>query len=174
MVSDDAYRDRSRTRSERAQLLLVGAISIALVLIGLVVVFNTVLYTDTTSPTETLEAADQAETMNQQIRNDTRRILRIVENESSVNACDENNFANNYCGQAKQNITTYSEGLTLSAGHTGPVFINISVNGVQNTLISDSIGTISCSADLCANITVVYETEQFRYKRTQTVETSAS
>jgi len=171
MVSDDAYRDRPRSRSERAQLLLVGAIAIALVLIGLVVVFNTVLYTDTTSPTETLESADEAETMNQQIRNDTRRIMWLVANESGSTDCT---ISDGYCTQAKQNITTYSQGLTQSAGHTGPVFVNITVNELSGTSGSLGAGVISsCTADLCANITVVYETEQFRYKRTQEVGTAA-
>jgi hypothetical protein len=163
MVSDDAYRDRPRSRSERAQLLLVGAIAIALVLIGLVVVFNTVLYTDTTSPTETLEAADEAETLNQQVRNDTRRILWIVANETGEDDC-----TTNYCTMVEQNISTYSEGLTQSTGQTGPVFVEIRVNSIAGT--AGGLGGDCSTGNLCADFTFIYETDQFRYKRSQVVE----
>lgn len=153
MVSDPWGGAPDRPGGDRAQLLLVGAIALALVLMGLVVVFNTVLFTEATTPTETLESADEAETLNQQVRNDTRQIMRHVANETTDTCPD-------FCSSAEQNITIYSRGLSISKGHTGPVFVNIT--NIQ-------VDPVLCSQDLCASYTFVYETEQFRYVRQQIV-----
>lgn len=162
--------DRSRTLDDRGQLLLVGAIAIALVLIGLVVVFNTVLYTDATSPTDSLEAADEAERMNQQARNDTRRLMKRVANESTttvagVEVLDNSSFDQNM----QENMTKYSNGLARSVGHTGPTFVNVTVLDVG---VDDAGGYgLTCSSeDLCVEFEFVYSTEEFTYRRTQTVE----
>jgi len=166
MVDRGSSRDGRPDRDSRAQLLLVGAIAIGLVLLGLVVVFNTVLFTEATTPTETLEDADEAEALNQQVRNDTRRIMIAVNNSRLVSSCSSSNL----CAQIEQNITRYSTGLTASKAQTGPVFVNVIVEGVSDTGLN-GVGTVSsCTLSLCANITVVYETEQFSWRRTQIVE----
>lgn len=163
----DSYRDRSFVRDERGQLLLVGAIAIALVLMGLVVVFNTVLYTETTAPTETLESADEAEALNQQVRNDTREILFRIANNST-------NAPNNTMGYDADVISAmgnYSEVVGISYANTGPVYVNITVHGVDGNATETSAcpASVTTADPLCANYTVVFSTQKFTYEKTNKV-----
>lgn len=158
--------DRSRNDGDptdegvdRGQLLLVGAVSIALIFLGLVVVFNTVLFTDSTNPTEPLESGEEARSFKEEVRNDTRMILVRVANETGA----DSGVA--FTDPAEENITRYSVMMSTSYADTGPVYAAVKNVQVDGAGVLSSCGTIPIgSDDICAKVTVVYETSEFEYR----------
>lgn len=150
---------------DRAQLMLVGAVAIAVVFLGLVVVFNTVLFTASSSPTEPLESAEEARAFDQQVRNDTRMILNRVSHESGDSECT---LLENFCAYARENLTDYALMMSTSRANTGPVYASVrvvDVDGVLNTTGACSIVS-DPSLKLCAELEVSYVTGEFEYHNT--------
>jgi hypothetical protein len=71
MVRTDLQPGGADSR-ERAQLILVGSIAIAFVVIGLVVVINTVLFTENVATSGSIERSGSAENFDYQAPRDTR------------------------------------------------------------------------------------------------------
>jgi hypothetical protein len=73
---------------DRAQLFLVGAIAIAMIILGIVVVINTVLYTESVTSGEAIESTTDAGEFDRQARRNVRSlVLRI--NHEQVYATNE-------------------------------------------------------------------------------------
>lgn len=70
IMPDEGERERSR-----AQLILIGSIAIALVIVGLVVIINTVLFTENIATSESAERASEAAEFEFQTRRDTRSLI---------------------------------------------------------------------------------------------------
>jgi hypothetical protein len=137
---------------DRGQLILVGAVTIALTLIGLVVVFNTVLFTDTKTPTEPLESGAEAQDFNRQVDRDVREIMQRVD----PIATDDDDFEE----WVTENVTDYSDLVAASRADTGPVYVRVSTEA----------GNVSRSGDqLRTTLYVVYETQSVEYQNTRTV-----
>lgn len=159
--------------TDRGQLLLVGAVAIAIIFLALVVVFNTVLFTDSTSPTESLESAEEARSFEEQVRNDTRRIMYDVANETGAapisptpGGCSlslaTGSINNNWECYAADNISRYSLMMATSYADTGPVYVDVDVLDISMD-----------STELEAEIRVTYRTNDFSYTNTMVVTTSA-
>lgn len=157
--------------TDRAQLLLVGAVAIALIFLALVVVFNTVLFTDSTTPTEPLESAEEARSFEEQVRNDTRQIMIRVANETGETECT---LTQDFCDYTNQNISEYSLMVSTSYAETGPVYA-----GIEDVEVAGELGgAFTCNAlsgldELCVRMTVVYETNEFEYRNTIVVAVEA-
>lgn len=147
---------------DRGQLILVGAVSIALVLMGLVAVFNTVLFTETTSPTESIESSGEARSLTQQVVNDTEEIMFRVANESDPSQ------AGDFPGYLQENVSKYSELLGNSYAHTGPVYVKVTVPDT-----SPGTNWDTTSNTLSTNVSVTYRTREFEFNTTVEVETAA-
>lgn len=147
MVNTDG-RLRGRVGG-RGQLMLVGAVSIALILMGLVVVFNTVLYTDTKAATDALEDASEAQAFADQVRKETKLMMLYYDNDSGTSAPPSQSF-----DQVFQN---WSRIQSISHAHTGPVFVSV------ECLSGCSGGSSS------VDVQILWETEAFKYTRTITV-----
>jgi hypothetical protein len=63
------------TRDDRAQLFLVGAVVVAVAILGLVVVLNSVLYTESVAPQSGVARTDAAERYIVVLERDTQRLL---------------------------------------------------------------------------------------------------
>lgn len=121
--------DRLRV-SERAQLLLVGAVAVALIILGLVVVYNTILFTNTQEPTQSLDDTANSNRLKAQIVNDTQNLVNYVNN-STGNDCSTGSTA--FTGDLEEYLTNSSndgdksiaKGLTLSNAKTGVRYVTI-------------------------------------------------
>jgi len=108
----------------RAQLILVGAVAIAFIVMGLVVVFNTVLYTENVASTGSVSEPREAQRMNQVIRTGTKGMV------AGVNADVKwNDSASSDDGDARDpvlaNLSTYSEGLLNVTADRRPGFVSV-------------------------------------------------
>lgn len=135
---------------DRGQLMLVGAVSMALILLGLVVVFNTVLYTDTKSASDALEDASEAQAFTQQVRNETQGLALAIYNDTGDSALPK----------FQSNVSAWSEALASSYANTGPVYVEVKC----------SSDCSSASMGGTVDLVVVWVTEKFRYKNTITVQ----
>lgn len=112
------------TDNRRAQLILVGAVSLALIIIGLTVVLNTVLFTSTVTTDVTVDASDDALRFDQTAREGTRSLILRMNH-------GEKNFSRPQLRDSVvRNVTNYTRLLRESYTVSRPVFVNVSYNGV--------------------------------------------
>lgn len=157
-----------RSTVDRAQILLVGAVAIALVLIGLVVVFNTVLFTDVAVSTEPGESASEAKRLDQQVRNETRVLVQrtndSVEYPSAPNPDDR--YGQLLKKEFHDDMNSLADGLRQSMAQTGPTFVDVTYDNASSTVTNTSAGSTPTDWEFSPRMTVRYETEGFSYENT--------
>jgi len=122
MISDISFHDR-----DRAQLILIGSIAIAFIIIGLVVVFNTVLYTNNlSSQGATDEVGDMGE-FKQQVMDETPELAQRVA--YSVNSSDHDELHS----RVGENVSAYSELVAESYADTGPQYVSVDFESENTT-----------------------------------------
>lgn len=156
-----------RSTADRAQILLVGAVTIALVLIGLVVVFNTVLFTDAAVSTEPGESASEAKRFDQQVRNETRVLAQYV-NDSVAYPGSDPGYATDLKDEFGDDFGNFSDGITQSMAQTGPTFVSVTYDKSDSTVSNVTPGSSAAPIDwnFQPEITVRYQTEGFSYENT--------
>jgi hypothetical protein len=121
MVTNDLQPEVADSR-ERAQLILVGSIAIAFVVIGLVVVINTVLFTENVATSESIERSGSAENFDYQARRDTRSlVLRINHGTVNVTRTDLRTAI-------QRNVTNFSRILSESYADRSGAWVNVTYN----------------------------------------------
>jgi hypothetical protein len=108
-------------RSDRAQLILVGAVAIAFIVLGLAVVFNTVLYTENVASTGAASAPRDAQVLNAEVELGTKRLVERVNHKRKpkTNAQAYDNLT--------ANVSAYSDGMTKVVGAASPSLVSFSV-----------------------------------------------
>lgn len=118
--TDDECPDRGR-----AQLILVGAVTLALIVIGLTVVLNTILFTDTVTTAVTSQDGGDATEFDFDARRDVRSLLlRLNHRERNVS---ETALETN----VQRNLTNYTRLLQESYAVDKPVFVNTTYDDVE-------------------------------------------
>lgn len=114
MVSDD-----------RAQLILVGAIAIGIVLIALTTVLNSAVFTENVAGGSAVEVTgDVTEFERESIRNVRSLIVRV-----NHNGIYEDSESDALRGDARENVTSYSRIIGETYADTGSVYVNVSYAG---------------------------------------------
>lgn len=130
-------------RRDRAQLLLVGAITLAFVILGIVVVFNGVLYTETISSGD---AGRSASTVTGSVHEVERGIACSVDGAASNVTAEENAKA---FAAAYENVTAES----------APRAVAIDVEGVDVSADPNEV-----------TVDITYNSTTVSYARTETIE----
>ena len=131
MVSDD------RTRG---QVILIGALSLAFIILGIVVVFNGVLYTETLSSVSSGQGVSDASVTEQEIEHGIGCMLESGAGESN--------------DAIEANISTFNTVYQNTTVGSEPAVVNISTNRVIS-------GT--------ANITITYDSVDGTYTKTRNI-----
>lgn len=106
----------------RGQLVLVGAVGIALVIIGLVVVINTTLVSENLAASESLQNADEVTKFSANARRDVRAItLRINHRKRNLTAEQIGTYV-------AHNLSNYSRALAETHARSGIASVNVSFN----------------------------------------------
>ncbi|WP_162991575.1 DUF7261 family protein [Halostella salina] len=107
-----------RTPGDRAQLVLVGSIAIAFIVLGLVVVFNTVLFTESIATRGPVSEVEDADEFQRQVTDEVPELIRAVENGTDGNT--------EFVGDVDENVsTTYSRLLAETYAETGPTYVDV-------------------------------------------------
>lgn len=121
-------------RTERGQLMLVGAILIALIFIGFSVVLNSVVYTETVAGGSSIEVTGDVNEFNKEARRNARILTIRVNHQGNYSNFDTIN------SNLESNFTEYSRLLSESYADTGSVYVNVSYDGNQtdgNRIVQD-------------------------------------
>ncbi|SNZ13373.1 hypothetical protein SAMN06269185_2143 [Natronoarchaeum philippinense] len=143
------------TRSDRGQLVLAGAVSFALILIAIAIVFSTTLFTASVGSSGTVEAVSDGRGVEQSVENTTVELLEWVNDD--VEANNETAF--------KNNVSTYGQLLAESNAASGTTFVGIEVT---NTSAYDESDPDEIT---WAEVRIVYETPSVQ--RESTINVSA-
>lgn len=111
----------SLTDDDRAQLLLVGSVAIAFIIISLVVVFNTVLFTNNLAARGSVEEVEGASEFQKQVERELPELIRHVESGTGSNSDLPRHVNDNVTG-------TYSELLAESYADTSPKYADVEFN----------------------------------------------
>jgi predicted PurR-regulated permease PerM len=110
---------------DRGQLLLVGAVAVALIILGIVVVFNTILFTETREPTQSLDDTTNAGTLRVQVMNSTRKLVQFTANSSDWNCSSS---SGKFESAIEANLTgagSFGEGLTQIKAKGGVRYVTV-------------------------------------------------
>jgi len=110
-------------RSDRAQLILVGAVAIAIIVLGLAVVFNTVLYTENVASTGAASEPREAELASLEMAANTGRLVeRVNRNKRWEN---DDSDPNDVRDAVLENISRYSSGYAKVVALQSPVSVHV-------------------------------------------------
>ncbi len=121
-------------RRDRGQLLLVGAVAIAFIILGVIVVFNGVLYTQTISAGDSVEGIDDVSTAERELE---RGIQGVVQRTNLRESADWDDFE-------KEFVSSYRNTKTNSK----PAIVDVSVEDHENaTWVSGDETTVLNDSD---------------------------
>lgn len=104
---------------DRAQLILVGAVAIAFIVLGLAVVFNTVLYTENVASTGAASESRDAQLLNEQVKSGSAGLI------ARVNANATWDDQTQVYDELDENVTKYSSNVTNVTGVSAPAVVSV-------------------------------------------------
>jgi len=111
----------TETQSDRGQLILAGAVSFALILIAIAIVFSTTLFTASMGSGGTVEAVSDGTGTEQSVENTTAELIRGVNED----------VRGGKVVALRENVSTYSELLAESKAETSPTYVDVSIVDVE-------------------------------------------
>lgn len=137
-------------REDRGQVILIGAIALAFIILGVVVVLNGVLYVETLSSGPSSQSASNADVVGHEVERGVGCLLEKVNNESTVHLADH----------AKDNISTFNDAYQNTTIGSTTTYVNI-------TYDSSILGSLNITS---SNVTITYESNDLSYEQTRTIE----
>ncbi|SEV97214.1 hypothetical protein [Natrinema salifodinae] len=139
-------------RSERGQVILIGAIALAFLILGVVVVFNGALYTETLASGSTSQSASSADVVENEVEQSIGCLLEQINRET-----DDSNAA----GYAADNISVFDDAYRNTTAQSAPVVVTITETDTE--VNEESNITHS-------NVTITYDSTELSYEQTRTIE----
>ncbi|WP_121742294.1 hypothetical protein [Natronorubrum halophilum] len=152
-IRDRRERDRSpeSDRRDRGQVILVGAIALAFIILGVVVVFNGVLYTETLSSGSTSQSASAADATELEIEQGIGCLLVQLE---GGNATED---------QVEENVSVFTDRYRRAQAQSSPTAVNISDIDVN--------GDFATPTEIHnVNITITVDSHDLSYEQERTIE----
>nr|WP_226006146.1 hypothetical protein [Natrinema salinisoli] len=137
----------SHTR-DRAQLILIGAITLAFIILGIVVVFNGALYTETLSSGGTTQSAGNADMVEYEVEQGVGCVLAELDDDLAGSLTTDH---------VKENVSDFDQAYQNTTAKSTPVAVNISVD---NTFFSP----------LELDVTITYDSNSLSYEQEKTIE----
>lgn len=104
----------------RGQLILVGALTVAVSIVAITVFLNTTLFTESIAPSTASDQLDDARQFDRQTRVETTELLH------RINLRERNRTFDQLTENATQGVRNYSELLAASHAQSGPASVNVS------------------------------------------------
>ncbi|WP_265111288.1 DUF7261 family protein [Halosolutus halophilus] len=148
MVTTSQHSDQGRNR-DRGQLILIGAITLAFIILGVVVVFNGVLYTETLSSSATSQSASDAATTEAEVARGIGCLAENVNGDADVtNPSDE----------VETQVEKFSEMYRNTTANSEPAIRNVSLVDEPQTDGSNNVTQVNVTVQYSSN-DVDYSTE---------------
>lgn len=113
--------------NDRAQLVLVGAIAIGIVLIGMTTLLNSAVFTENVAGGNSAEVTGEATEFNREAVRNLRSLVIRVNHAEKYNDSSSDRMALNTT--ARGNVENYSRILGETYADTGSVYVNVSYGG---------------------------------------------
>lgn len=110
------------SRRERGQLILVGALTIALSIVAITVFLNTTLFTESVAPSTASDQLDDARQFDRQARGGTTELLH------RINLGERNRTLDELEENATQGVHNYSQILAASHAQSGAASVDVSLD----------------------------------------------
>lgn len=125
MVALPTWSEDIGAGRERAQLILVGAIAIAVVLVGLTIILNSAVFTENVAGGSSVEVTgDVSEFDREAVRNVRSLAYRVNHDYAYTSQSDVRT-------DLAENVSAYSHILAESYADTGSVYVNVTLDGVD-------------------------------------------
>ncbi|MDF9746365.1 hypothetical protein [Natrinema salsiterrestre] len=141
----------SHTR-DRAQLILIGAITLAFIILGIVVVFNGALYTETLSSGGTTQSASNADVVEYEVEQGVSCMLTGVEDDLTGSLTS---------APIEENVTEFSQAYQNTTAKSTPTAVNVSL---------DTTNIISASDIDSVTVIITYDSNSLSYEQEKTIE----
>ncbi len=138
---------------DRGQLILVGAIAIAFIVLGVVVVFNGVLYTQAISSGDSVESVTNAQTTELEVQRGVCGVLERLNEDDTVNATAHE-------VRYHDNVEAFSDTYRTTTAQSRPALVHVEVDdvGVDKTATPHEAENIT--------VDVTYDSSDLTYERT--------
>lgn len=110
-----------RTTHDRGQLILVGAVAIAFILLGIVVVFNSVLYTQAIASSDTVESSADASATELELERGSARVTRSVNRDTA----DDSNLEDRLLHEEDGTLWAYTDRYVKTKAETRPTVVDV-------------------------------------------------
>ncbi|WP_440765909.1 DUF7261 family protein [Natronorubrum sp. DTA7] len=164
MVNDNSFTQRPTNDQQpddtpdRGQVILVGAITLAFIILGVVVVFNGVLYTETLSSADTGQSASTAEKTELEITQGVSCL--IVETNDEVGPGDPDALNSTL----EDELQEFNEMYQNAAAESSPTVVNISLAETEISPITDILETVT--------VMITYDSNDISYEQERTIRAS--
>lgn len=108
-------------RGERAQLILVGAIALAFLIFGIVVVFNSAVYTQTAGQDGTIERSGEPPAVEAELEAGVREVVQSTNR--PINESAENESDDDVESWVAGNLTAFANHSLAATGESRPVLV---------------------------------------------------
>ena len=146
--------DRSDDGPDRGQVILIGAIALAFIVLGVVVVFNGVFYTETLTTGETAQSASDLDSTELETRQGVACLVGEYDDDELISGNDDD---------LERDIERYSGLYQNATANARPAAVDVSP--VDDSWLSDL-------RDEGAAVTVVYDSDDVSHTQTLNVETT--
>jgi hypothetical protein len=109
----------TRPADDRGQLLLIGALTIAIIVVGGVVLLNGMKYTDTVGSSGTASAVADSERLSAMVETDLRHLATRVDNDTDLLSFES---------AFRENVSQFNRYYSRAASARGSTFMNVSIN----------------------------------------------
>lgn len=142
---------------DRGQVILIGAITLAFIVLGIVVVFNGVLYTETLSSGGVSQSASEADIVGYELNQSVGCTLEWVESESDESGSDLE-------AQAVANLSALDTAYRESKAQSSPSVVTM--ESIDATAVGDDLQS--------ATVTIEYDSNSLTYSQERTIEAACA
>lgn len=131
-----------RPDGDRAQLLLVTAIVIGMIIVGTVVLLNGIRFTEHTGNDNTLRAAQEADWTTDEIRDGLQSVVAVVESDGAPYVTTNATFDGRRF--LETNVTALNQTYMAVTSHSGNAFVTLTLDrpgSVEGTVLRQDAGT---------------------------------
>ena len=143
---------------DRGQVILIGAITLAFIILGVVVIFNGVLYTETLSSSDTGHSASTAEKTELEITQGVSCL--IVETNDGVGPGDPEALNSTL----EDELQEFNEVYQNATAESSPTAVNISLAETEISPTTDILETVT--------VIITYDSNDISYEQERTIRAS--
>ncbi|WP_436347608.1 hypothetical protein [Natronorubrum sp. FCH18a] len=161
-IREQNDEQRPNNSPDRGQVILIGAIALAFIILGVVVVFNGVLYTETLSSSDTGQSAATAEKTELEVTQGVSCLIVGVNDEVDLEGMNDTEIREELEPELRDEIQKYNEIYQNATAESSPTGVNVS-------LVETGVDIDRSALDQ-ATVTIAYDSTDISYEQERTID----